>query len=150
MTTIAPPSAPSEAPHPRIRVAEAPESALPTADIMATIDRAKRLETVLHKDEARLNRQLDRFERHLPRRAGRSIRWLREPSARWVRIPVGLLLIAGGVFSILPLLGVWMLPLGLLLLAQDLPFLRRPMRRALLWVERRWVRWKRSRRRRTG
>ena len=43
-----------------------------------------------------------------------------------------------------------MLPLGLLLLAQDLPFLRRPMRRALLWVERRWVRWKRSRQRRTG
>lgn len=99
------------------------------------------------RDEHRLNRQLDRFERELPQGIGRSIRWLREPSARWVRIPVGLLLIVGGIFSILPLLGLWMLPLGLLLLAQDLPFLRRPMRRALLWAERRWVRWKRSRRR---
>jgi hypothetical protein len=127
-----------------------PDSGLLTADTMAAVDRAKRLETVLHKDEARLNRQLDRFERQLPRRVARSIRWLREPSARWVRIPAGLLLIAGGIFSILPLLGLWMLPLGLLLLAQDLPFLRRPMRRALLWVERLWVRWKRSRRRRTG
>lgn len=99
------------------------------------------------KDEERLNRQLDRFERELPKGIGRSIRWLREPSSRWVRIPAGLFLILGGVFSILPLLGLWMLPLGLLLLAQDLPFLRRPTRRALLWVERRWVRWKRSRRR---
>jgi hypothetical protein len=44
-----------------------------------------------------------------------------------------------------------MLPLGLLLLAQDLPFLRRPMGRALLWIERLWVRWKhRQRRKRTG
>jgi hypothetical protein len=47
----------------------------------------------------------------------------------------------------LPLLGLWMLPLGLLLLAEDLPFLRRPMLRTLLWVERRWLRWRRSRRR---
>jgi hypothetical protein len=42
-----------------------------------------------------------------------------------VRIPAGLLLIAGGVFAILPLLGLWMLPLGLVLLAEDIPPLRR-------------------------
>ena len=102
------------------------------------------------KDEDGLNRQLDRFERELPQGISRSLRWLREPSARWVRLPVGLLLIAGGIFSILPVLGLWMLPLGLLLLAQDLPFLRRPMRRALLWAERRWVRWKQSRRTQQG
>lgn len=105
---------------------------------------------MIDRDENRLNRKLDRFERELPRSIGRGVRWLREPSARWVRIPVGLLLIMGGILSILPFLGLWMLPLGLLLLAQDLPFLRRPSRRALLWVERCWVRWKRSRRRRTG
>lgn len=101
------------------------------------------------KDEERLNRQLDRIEQELPNRLSRCIRWLREPSSRWVRIPTGILLILGGVFSILPVLGLWMLPLGLLLLAQDLPFLRRPTRRGLLWAERRWVRWKRARRRRT-
>lgn len=97
------------------------------------------------RDGKRLDRQFDRIERNLPDRVSRIIRWLREPSSRWVRIPAGLLLIVGGIFSFLPVLGVWMLPLGLLLLAQDLPFLRRPMRRALLWMERRWIRWKRSR-----
>lgn len=102
------------------------------------------------KDEERLNRQLDRIEQELPRGLSRCIRWLREPSSRWVRIPAGVILIAGGIFSILPLLGLWMLPLGLLLLAQDLPFLRRPTRRGLLCAERRWLRWKRSRRRKAS
>ncbi|HXD35038.1 MAG TPA: hypothetical protein VN624_00175 [Rhodanobacter sp.] len=102
---------------------------------------------MIGKDEARLNRQFHRMEAQLPAWIARPIRWLRVPSSRWVRVPVGLLLIAGGIFSFLPLLGLWMLPLGLLLLAEDLPFLRRPMLRALLWVERRWLRWRRSRRR---
>ncbi len=101
---------------------------------------------MIGRDEQRLNHQLDRLERPLPGKVRRSLRWLRETSSRWVRVPVGLLMIVGGLFSILPVLGLWMLPLGLLLLAQDLPFLRRPMRRALLWTERRWLRWKRSRR----
>ena len=99
------------------------------------------------KDEARLNRHFERLERKLPAWFARSIRWLRVPSSRWIRLPVGLLLIAGGVFSVLPLLGLWMLPLGLLLLAEDVPFLRRPMLRTMLWLERRWLRWQRSRRR---
>jgi hypothetical protein len=97
------------------------------------------------RDERLLNHQLDRVERHLPAAVRRSLRWLREPSSSWMRIPAGLLLIVGGLFSILPLLGLWMLPLGLLLLAQDLPFLRRPMRRSLLCTERRWLRRKYSR-----
>ncbi|MFC5435641.1 hypothetical protein ACFPME_03680 [Rhodanobacter umsongensis] len=100
------------------------------------------------RDGEHLNRQLDRIERLLPARLGHGIRWLREPASRWVRFPVGLLLIVSGVFSFLPVLGLWMLPLGLLLLAQDLPFLQRPTRRGLLWAERRWVGWKRLRRRR--
>lgn len=100
------------------------------------------------REEKKLNRQLDRIEGQLPDRVSRSLRWLREPASRWIRIPVGILLIVAGIFSVLPILGLWMLPLGLLLLAQDLPFLRRPMRQALLWIERQWIRWKRSRRRR--
>lgn len=102
------------------------------------------------KDKERLDRRLDRLERELPKGIGRWVRRLRSPSARWVRLPVGLLLVVGGVFSILPILGLWMLPLGLLLLAQDLPFLRRPMGRALVWAERRWLRWKRRRQRANG
>ncbi|MDP3198102.1 hypothetical protein [Tabrizicola sp.] len=52
---------------------------------------------------------------------------LRQDSWFPIRFPVALLLIAGGVFSFLPVLGVWMLPLGLLLLAVDLPVLRGPI-----------------------
>ena len=100
----------------------------------------------LNRDERRLNHQLDRFERLLPGWVGSSLRWLRAPAMIWVRLPAGLLLVCGGIFSFLPLLGIWMLPLGLLLLAQDIPFLRRPTRRGLLWLERHWVRWKRRRR----
>ncbi|HEY8585972.1 MAG TPA: hypothetical protein VIL60_04500 [Rhodanobacter sp.] len=138
---------PRDSQHPHHNHAlDVPDSATSIAGTMPPLIARTALELMLQRDEARLNRQLDRFERQLPRRVGRSLRWLREPSSRWVRIPSGLLLIVGGIFSILPVLGLWMLPLGLLLLAQDLPFLRRPMRRTLLWVERRWVRWIRRRR----
>jgi hypothetical protein len=64
-----------------------------------------------------------------------------------VRLPVGALLLVGGLLSILPFLGIWMAPLGLLLLAQDVPVLRRPTGRTMIWVERRWTTWRRRRRR---
>jgi len=93
----------------------------------------------------RLNRLLDRMERRLPPRFMRALRWLRAPSSRWVRIPLGVLLMAGSLFSILPVFGLWMLPAGLLLLALDIPLLRRPARRGLLCIERRYLRWRRGR-----
>ena len=55
-----------------------------------------------------------------------------------VRLPVAGLLVLGGIFSFLPVLGIWMLPLGLLLFAQDLPILEKPMAKGLGWIERRW------------
>ncbi|HWL71511.1 MAG TPA: hypothetical protein VNS22_24455 [Geminicoccus sp.] len=97
------------------------------------------------REVERLERQLQRIEKELPARAARTLRWLREPSSRWVRIPVGILSIIGGLLSFLPILGIWMLPLGLLLLAQDVPPLRRPTRRALLWGEQWWLKRKRKR-----
>ena len=39
-----------------------------------------------------------------------------------VRIMVGLLLCAGGVFGFLPVLGFWMLPLGVLVFGLCIPF----------------------------
>ena len=68
----------------------------------------------------------------------RCSRYLRQPQARLVRVPAAVLLMLGGVFSILPVLGIWMLPLGLLLLAVDLPALRPPLARVLHWIERKW------------
>lgn len=75
-----------------------------------------------------------RLEQKLPDRLASALRWLRHPASRWARLPAGLALILGGVFSFLPLLGVWMLPLGLMLIAADVPFLRRPMARFTMWV----------------
>ena len=54
---------------------------------------------------------------------------------------VVVLLIAGGVLSILPLLGVWMLPLGLALLAEDVPALRSSRAKVLDWIERKKPHW---------
>lgn len=92
------------------------------------------------KDKRQLERQLDRMETQLPDLATGWLVWLRRPSHRLVRIPIGVLLVIGGVFSILPFLGIWMLPLGLMLLAIDVPFLQRPTTRMLSWIERIWRR----------
>ena len=88
------------------------------------------------RDAERLDRQVNRTSNELPSVAGDFLRWLRGSSSGWVRVPVGLLLIIFGVFGFLPVLGFWMVPLGVLLLAQDIPFLRRPILRALFgWKE---------------
>ncbi|CAN5272554.1 hypothetical protein BH10PSE11_BH10PSE11_03600 [soil metagenome] len=88
---------------------------------------------------AELDRHFEWIADRLPEKGGRFVRWLREPSSRWVRIPLAFLLIVGGILSFLPILGIWMLPLGLLLIAQDLPFLQPPLARALGWIERKWM-----------
>lgn len=96
------------------------------------------------KNVTRLHRHFDRIKRSVPATGG-FLDWIRRPSSRFLRIPLGVLLVLGGVFSFLPLLGIWMLPLGLLLLALDLPFLQGPLNRVILWVQRKWTIWKRQR-----
>jgi hypothetical protein len=86
-----------------------------------------------------LRQAFRRLEQELPGRFGRPMRWLRHPHSRWIRLPMALLLILGGVFSILPGLGIWMLPLGLLLIALDVPFLRKPMGKSTLWGADKWA-----------
>ena len=46
----------------------------------------------------------------------------------------------GSFLWFLPVLGLWFLPLGLLLIAQDVPFLRRPVGRMALYLLDRWKR----------
>jgi hypothetical protein len=70
-----------------------------------------------------------------------TMHWLRRPSARWVRIPAGILLVLGSVLFILPVFGLWMLPLGLILLAEDIAPLRRLTDRLLQWIEQRRPHW---------
>ena len=85
-----------------------------------------------------LDRHFAWFENMLPPGPAKFFAWLRKPSSILVRIPLAILLIFGGVFSFLPILGLWMLPLGLVLFAQDVPILQGPIARMLGWIERKW------------
>lgn len=100
----------------------------------------------MSKSTDRLNRLFNRLERSIPTVAANWLSRLRRPGARWVRIPLGIFLVLGGIFSFLPVLGIWMLPLGLLLLAVDLIFLQGPVNMAILRGSRKWTSWQRSRR----
>ena len=88
--------------------------------------------------KAELDRHLAWFENKLPPRFAGFLSWVRQPSSHWARIPLGLLLVLGGIFSFLPVLGLWMLPLGLVLIALDVPFLQAPIARLMGWIERKW------------
>ena len=74
---------------------------------------AHQIAGMTHIDDRRLDRRFERLERQLPASAARTLRWLRDPGSTWVRIPTGVLLIIGGLLSFLPILGIWMLPLGI-------------------------------------
>lgn len=117
--------------------------------VRSTIIRTKP-DTVIDKHKRRLNRHMDRWQQRLPGWAGRSMAWLRKPSSRWVRIPIGLLLVAAGLLGFLPVLGFWMAVPGLLLLAIDVPLLRPPLRVAIVRTRhasrRMWRRWRARRR----
>jgi hypothetical protein len=86
-------------------------------------------------------RRLRRLLRRLPGRMQAVTRWLRKPASRWARIPAGILLIIGGCLAILPVFGLWMLPLGFMLLADDIPPLRHFRDRVLDRLEQRRPNW---------
>jgi hypothetical protein len=51
------------------------------------------------------------------------------PASRVLRVMLGVGFCTGGVFAFLPVLGLWMLPVGILVLSVDLPPVRRARRR---------------------
>jgi hypothetical protein len=59
------------------------------------------------------------------------------PQSKPIRIGLGILLIVGGLVGFLPVLGFWMIPLGLLVLSVDLPIVRRWRRQLTVWWNRR-------------
>ncbi|EAR51443.1 tryptophan synthase subunit beta [Oceanicola granulosus HTCC2516] len=98
------------------------------------------------REQARLIRQIHALSGDSPRiRAAVDSLFRRRRG--WVRIPLGILFILGGIFSILPLLGLWMLPIGLMLLAFDLPALRAVVVSLVIrgrrWVQKLRHRWRR-------
>jgi hypothetical protein len=72
----------------------------------------------------------------LPDRLRSGVEWLRVPSRRWLRLGAAVLLILGGFLSVLPVFGLWMLPLGLALMSDDIPWLKVPLEKAARGVER--------------
>jgi hypothetical protein len=87
--------------------------------------------------DRRFARQFEVLSRLIPRLRG-TITFLRAKKWMLIRLPLAILLIMGGFLAFLPILGVWMIPLGLLLLAVDLPPLRSPISIMMIRT-RRWV-----------
>jgi uncharacterized membrane protein len=59
------------------------------------------------------------------------------PRSRRMRIAIGILLILGGCLGFLPILGFWMIPLGLVVLSYEYAWVRRRRRRYSVWWGRR-------------
>jgi hypothetical protein len=59
------------------------------------------------------------------------------PHSRVARILLGIALVIGGALFFLPVLGLWMLPLGILVLSAEVPAIGRFRRKAGLWWARR-------------
>jgi uncharacterized membrane protein len=101
----------------------------------------------MSRRERRFQRQFHALERLVPLLRGPLARIRRD---HWfpIRFPLAILLTIGGLFWFLPILGLWMLPAGLLLLAIDLPHLRGPISVAIIRSRRFIQRWLRRWRRR--
>lgn len=72
-----------------------------------------------------------------PRRAARRVsvfgRDFAMPQSRAMRIVLGTVLVIFGCFGFLPILGFWMIPLGLLILSYEFATVRRWRRRFEIW-----------------
>jgi hypothetical protein len=64
------------------------------------------------------------------------------PRSRALRIAIGVALVVLGLFGFLPILGFWMIPLGLLILSYEFATVRRWRRKLIV----RWGRWRDERR----
>ena len=94
----------------------------------------------------RLRRQFERLRRDYPRLGG-TLHRMSRPGWAMVRVPAGVMFVIGGLLAILPVFGLWMIPVGLLLLAVDVPWLRRPVSAAIIRLRRRAERFRQRRNR---
>ena len=68
---------------------------------------------------------------------GRGFSRDRLPRSRLLRITLGVVLVIMGIFGLLPVVGFWMIPLGLVILSVDFHNVRRFRRRFEVWLGRR-------------
>lgn len=59
------------------------------------------------------------------------------PRSQAARIGLGALFVLGGIVGFLPVVGFWMIPVGLIILSYDVPAIRRQTRRFSVWWGRR-------------
>jgi len=58
------------------------------------------------------------------------------PASRIARIGLGVVLILAGMVGFLPILGFWMIPLGLLVISYDIAVARKARRKLTVWWHR--------------
>jgi hypothetical protein len=93
------------------------------------------------EDQDLAERRLEKLIAKLPPRMAGFIHWLRNPKRLWLRVPLGILFILAGFLWFLPVLGLWMMPLGIVLLTQDCGPVRRVVYRLINWTAERRPRW---------
>lgn len=64
-------------------------------------------------------------------------REFRMPQSKGLRVLIGIGLVMLGMLGFLPILGFWMIPLGLLVLSYEFATIRRLRRRGVVWWEKR-------------
>lgn len=64
------------------------------------------------------------LRRRIAKTTLRTLQWGERHVPVGIRSLVGILLMVGGVFGFLPIVGFWMLPLGLAFIALDIPWTR--------------------------
>ncbi|WP_424931894.1 hypothetical protein [Amaricoccus macauensis] len=97
--------------------------------------------TMMADQHLRLHRQLRAIARDIPA-SRRIINPLIHGRLRKARLPIACVLIFGGLLAVLPVFGLWMLPIGLLLLALDVPRLRPIVSATLIRTRRRITVWR--------
>lgn len=123
---------------------------MPLATSADPLETAARQAVRAMKSEDRqvMNAAFDELETETPAWLTKTLQWLRRPTVKWLRIGLAFFFIACSFFWFMPVVGIEFLPIGLLLLAIDVPFLRRPVGRAVLWLIAKWrelrARWKPS------
>lgn len=80
--------------------------------------------------------EINQFQNHIPSWVGHNLNRLRGKRAICMRVFTGVALIILWGFFPLPLVGIWMLPVGLALLAHDIPTMRAPIARLLHFTNR--------------
>ena len=103
------------------------------------------METTVAATERAWDARVAHLLAKLPNRLRSGVEWLREPSRRWLRLGAAVLLVLGGFLSVLPVFGLWMLPLGLALMSDDIPWLKVPLEKVARGIERLWARVRRGR-----